>query len=355
MRGLVPYAWRSLVARPARTMLTAFGIAIGVAVLVAALAVEAGLDASIERTVAAQVGRADLRLAAFAEAGLSGRTLAAVDAVPGVAVAAPAIERHTFLLASSGRTGDGVPVAILGIDAGRELRVRDLDVVRGWAPTKLAPDEVLVSERLAAAEGLEVGDDLTLLGAGAPVRTRIGGVLAGDGPAAGSLGRTIVTSLEIATELSTPDGGGLASADPTALRGLSRIDIVLAAGADPAAVEAELERTLTTEPYLLTSPSDVADGAARDDGRRARDDGAAGRDQPVRGGVRHPEHHRDDRGRAHPRARPPARGGRDAAPRSGGSWSPRACCSARWARRWGSRPGPCSRRWPLPGCGPRAA
>ena len=83
-------------------------------------------------------------------------------------------------------------------------------------------------------------------------------MLAGDGPAPGSLGRTIVTSLEIATELATPDGSGLASPDPSALRGLSRIDIVLAAGADPAAVEAALELTLTTEPYLLTSPSDMA-------------------------------------------------------------------------------------------------
>ena len=257
MRGLLPYAWRSLVARPARTVLTAFGIAIGVAVLVAALAVDAGLDASIDRTVASQVGRADLRVAAFADAGLSGRTLAAIDAVPGVAVAAPTIERHTFLVAGSGRPA-GAPVTVLGVDAGRELGVRDLDVVRGWAPTTLAPDEVLVSERLADAEGLDVGDSVTLLGAGAPVRARIGAVLAGDGPAAGSLGRTIVTSLETATQLATPDGSGLASSDPAALRGLSRIDIVLAVGADPAAVEAELERTLTTEPYLLTSPQDVA-------------------------------------------------------------------------------------------------
>ena len=82
MRGLVPYAWRSLVARPARTLLTASGIAIGVAVLVAALAVDTGFDASVDRTVAALVGRADLRVGAFAETGLSDRTLAAVDAVP---------------------------------------------------------------------------------------------------------------------------------------------------------------------------------------------------------------------------------------------------------------------------------
>ena len=93
MRGFVPYAWRGLVARPARSLLTIFGIAIGVAVLVAALATSAGLDASIERTVASMAGRADLRVAAFAETGLSDTTLQALDAVPGVALTAPAIER----------------------------------------------------------------------------------------------------------------------------------------------------------------------------------------------------------------------------------------------------------------------
>ena len=76
MRGLVPYAWRHLAARPARTLLTAFGIAIGVAVLVATLAVNAGLDASIDRQVAALIGRADIRVAAFTETGLTDRTLA---------------------------------------------------------------------------------------------------------------------------------------------------------------------------------------------------------------------------------------------------------------------------------------
>jgi len=105
MRGLVPYAWRSLAARPARSLLTAFGIAIGVAVLVAALAVDAGLEASVQRTVDATVGRADLRVAAFTEAGLSARTLDAVDSVPGVEVAAPATERRAFLAGRNGRPG----------------------------------------------------------------------------------------------------------------------------------------------------------------------------------------------------------------------------------------------------------
>ena len=100
----------------------------------------------------------------------------------------------------------------------------------------------MITERLAASEGLHVGGDVSLLGAGAPVTVTVAGILAGDGPVPGTSGRTIVMPI-----------------DTTAgLDGMSRIDIVLAAGADPASVEVALERALTTEPYLLTSPQDVA-------------------------------------------------------------------------------------------------
>ena len=257
MRGLVPYAWRSLAARPARSLLTAFGIAIGVAVLVAALAVDAGLDASVQRTVDATIGRADLRVASFTEAGLSARTLDAVDSVPGVAVAAPATERRAFLAGRNGRPGSvAAPVTVLGIDPALEARVRDLATVSGSGVATLGPGQALVTERLAASEGLDVGGDVSLLGAGAPVTVTVAGILAGDGPVPGSSGRTIVMPIATAAGLAPAEDG--ATATSGGLAGLSRIDVVLAAGADPAAVEVALERALTIEPYLLSSPQDVA-------------------------------------------------------------------------------------------------
>ncbi len=258
MRGLVPYAWRSLAARPARSLLTASGIAIGVAVLVAALAVDAGIDASVRRTVDAMAGRADLRVAAFTEAGLSARTLAEVDGVPGVEIAAPATERQTFLGGGSGRGGPAAaPVTVLGIDPQLEVRVRDLPVVRGMPVTTLGPGQALVTERIAASEDLDVGSEVSLLGAGAPVTVRVAGILAGDGPAPGSSGRTIVMPIATAAGLAPVDGD--TPATTAAPRGFSRIDVVLSAGADPASVEVALERALTVEPYLLSSPRDVAE------------------------------------------------------------------------------------------------
>lgn len=258
MRGLVPYAWRSVVARPARSLLTAFGVALGVAVLVAALAVSAGLDASIERTVASLTGRADLRVAAFSEQGLGGATLDALEGVPGVALSAPAIERRTYLGAEPGRVAaSDAPVTVLGIDPAREPRVRDLALVAGSTLAALDQPGALITERLAADEALGVGDEVSIFGAGAPLRVPVVGILAGDGPEVGSSGRTVVLPLLTAASLEVADGEPAASM--ATLTGITRIDVVLAAGATLADVEAGITEALVNEPYVLSVPGDVAD------------------------------------------------------------------------------------------------
>ncbi len=98
MGGLSSLAIRSLRARRGRTGLSIIGIALGIAVLYASLATDAGISASIDRTVRDLVGRADLRIEAFGPTGLSPASLAAIEEAPGVALAAPGLERRTFLL-----------------------------------------------------------------------------------------------------------------------------------------------------------------------------------------------------------------------------------------------------------------
>src|SRR5690349_16520228 len=188
MKGLVPYAWRGLVARRTRSLLTLAGIAIGVAVLVASLAINAGLDAAVDRTVVSMTGRADLRVAAFAETGLSESTLAALDGVPGVALTAPAIERRADRASAPGRAPATDSVTVLGTVPTPDPRVRDLALSQGIAlddPTTPAGG-ALITERLAASSGLTIGSSLSILGADAPVDVVISGILAGDGPALGS-------------------------------------------------------------------------------------------------------------------------------------------------------------------------
>src|SRR2546426_6989479 len=246
MRALTSLAWRSLWARRARSVLTIGGIGLGVGVLFAALATNDGIDRSIDRTVRHIVGRADLRVAALTERGLSAATLAAVSGAPGVEVAAPQIERRTFL-GPSLQLGAAIPppVTVLGIDPEIDNRLHDLP---GSEALRGDESSALISERLSAADGIRIGDTITLDGPAEPgtFEVVVAGLLAGDGPLLGTFGRTVVVSLD---EARTIFGTGT---------GLSRIDVGLAPGATVDGVSAELESRLTTEPYVLSSPADLA-------------------------------------------------------------------------------------------------
>jgi putative ABC transport system permease protein len=247
MGGLLSLAWRSLAARRGRTILSIVGIALGVGVLFASLATEAGIDASIDRTVRDLVGRADLRVAAFQDRTLSDASLAAIAEAPGVVVAAPVLERRTYL-APSLDNPDALPapVTILGIDPALEARVRDLALVSGRALLGSDEPAVIITERIAAEDGLGLGSSVEVqAGAGGPVNLEVVGMVAGDGPFVGSAGRTVIVPIETVRRIFGETGA-------------SRVDIVVGEGATPTEVAAALEVALTSEPYVLASPRDLA-------------------------------------------------------------------------------------------------
>lgn len=247
MRGLDALAWRGLRARPLRTTLTTTGVALGVAVLFAGLATNAGIDASVDRTVAGLVGRADLRISAFGETGLTEATRRTVARTPGVAIAAPTFEQRTYLGAELFGPGEELPapVTLVGIDPELEPRLHDLALADGGPLVRPDEPSALVSATLAREDGLQVGSTLTVLGPGDPATYRVVGVLAGDGPWAGPSGRTVVLPLAVAqTAFETT--------------GFSRIDIALAEGTEATAVASALGSTLLGQPYVLSSPRDLA-------------------------------------------------------------------------------------------------
>jgi putative ABC transport system permease protein len=246
MRGLHGMAWRGLRARPLRTTLTTTGVALGVAVLYAGLATSAGVDASVDRATDSLVGRAELRVSEFGENGLSDAALAAIDEVPGVVVAAPAFERRTYL--GAGSFGPGplpAPVTLVGIDPELEPRIHDLGLIDGAALTSAREAVALVSATLARQDGLAVGARLDIQGIDEPIVLRVAGILAGDGPWAAATGRAVVTSLPIARSVFGADG-------------VTRVDLDLADGVDPATIIDSLEGRLLSEPYVVSTPGDLA-------------------------------------------------------------------------------------------------
>ncbi|MFP5343187.1 MAG: FtsX-like permease family protein [Candidatus Limnocylindria bacterium] len=247
MGGLQGLAWRGLRARPLRTLLTTLGVALGVAVLYAGLATNVALDASIDRTVGVLVGRADLRVSAFGETGLSEATVATIAATDGVDVAAATIERRTYLGIDLFAPGDTLPapVTVVGIDPTRELRAHDLPLATGSMLARPDEPSALISATLAREDRLSVGSAIEIQGPGEPGRYRVIGVLRDDGPWAGAIGRAVVVPFDV-----------LRSVFPDA--GVTRVDVVLRDGASAADVTAALQASLVTEPYVLSSPRDIA-------------------------------------------------------------------------------------------------
>lgn len=247
MRGLRGLAWRGLWARPLRTLLTTLGVALGVAVLYAGLATNAGIDASIERTVGTLVGRADLRVGAFGETGLGEDTVTSIAGTPGVAVAAPTIERRTYLGIDLLAPGDDLPapVTVVGIDPDRELRVHDLPLASGSMLARSDEPSALVSATLAREDGLTVGSTIDVQGPGEIGSYRVVGILLDDGPWAGASGRAVVVPIDVIRAV-FPESG------------VTRVDIVLEDDASASAVSEALQSTLLSEPYVVSSPRDIA-------------------------------------------------------------------------------------------------
>ena len=119
---------------------------------------------------------------------------------------------------------------------------------RSHAGTALSSDDdrtAIVSATLARQDGLSVGSRIGLQGVDEPVYLRVGGILAADGPWGGPSGRAVVTQLSVAQAVFGADG-------------VTRVDLDLAAGVDPAAVVDSLQTRLLSEPYLVSAPRDIA-------------------------------------------------------------------------------------------------
>jgi putative ABC transport system permease protein len=244
--SLTGLAWRSLRARPLRSLLSGLGIALGVAVLFAGLATNAGIEASVNSTVSDLVGRADLRVAAFGEHGLTPVTVQVIKETPGVAVIAPALQRRTYL-GPAIEVGEALPppVTVLGIDPVAEPRLHDLHLVAGSMLREATEPSALISEQLAGEDGLTVGAPITMQGTGERTTYRIIGILAGEGPLGGAFGRIVVVPLRTAQAVFGDDA-------------VTRVDIGVGSGSDVGTVSDALVARLVSQPYVLSTPQDIA-------------------------------------------------------------------------------------------------
>ncbi|MGD0020552.1 MAG: FtsX-like permease family protein [Candidatus Limnocylindrales bacterium] len=226
------------------------GVALGVAVLCASLSAGATMDAAVGRAAADEMGHSALRVLALAERGLSKEAVAAVTKTAGVDVAAPALERKTYLAASLSQTPSATlpaPVTVLGIDAVAEPKLHDLPLSGGRLLIATDSESAVVTETLASQERLRIGDSITLNGAGSgPTAYSIVGIVSGDGSVPDAAGRLVIVPLASAQSLFD-------------VTGVTRVDVGVQAGVTADWLIRQLEGTIETEPYLLQKTSDTAD------------------------------------------------------------------------------------------------
>ncbi len=234
-------AWRAVASRPLRSLLTIAGIALGVGVLSASLTLGAALDAAVDRTVGTMVGRADLRVSAFLEPGLSPAAVETITETPGVVDATAVIERRTFLASVPGSPAANA-VTVLGVDPASYLLLHDLPLTAGGGLVGASEPVALVTERLAASDHYAPGSQLSLLGPTGLTSLRVVGIVAGDGPLPEE-GRTIIVPIDTAQAA-------------LGLVGASRVDLRLEPGSEDAVAASLAERM--PEPYVLASPADLA-------------------------------------------------------------------------------------------------
>ncbi|HEY7738744.1 MAG TPA: FtsX-like permease family protein [Candidatus Limnocylindria bacterium] len=241
---LSAFAWRSLSARPGRTLLTALGVALGVALVTGTLLTADAATRALSRAATDLYGEADLRVRAFNSGGLSEEAFVQIRTLPGVAIAAPVTERRLTISTLPGPDEQVFTLLTLGVDPASEAALGRPQMAAGSPLDTDHPHGALVSSSWAAEHGLGIGDELLLTGSAPDVPPiRIQGLLTDTGFGALSGGSVLVLAretLDTAFALPAP---------------LAAVDVNAQDGRE-GEVEAGLERVLT-EPFVLETVADA--------------------------------------------------------------------------------------------------
>jgi putative ABC transport system permease protein len=260
MLSLRTLALRSLRARPARTLLTTFGVALGVAVI---LAISISNKSTLEAVTAVfseSSGKAHLVInsSATGNKGFSQDVLPDVQAEAGVAAAIPVMRGQAFLADDVPASGlaismlgiQGGGVALYGIDPTLDPLAREYKITAGQflGPDPEAYDIVLV-ENYATDQEIKLGNDIEIVmpgAAGNSSRLRVIGLMSKEGPGLLNNGAFGVIPLGTAQDIFSRGGD------------LDQIDIVAQPEAATSSALAKLKAQLQAklgDRYLVTYPA----------------------------------------------------------------------------------------------------
>jgi putative ABC transport system permease protein len=185
--------FRSIRARSARFILSAFGIVLGVAGLLSIRATNQTALNSIVELFESTSGRAKLTItsSSVGESGFSDQILSKVLKVPGVMVANPLVIAQTDLADSQPSGGiemsffgaGGGGIVLHGIVPSLEIQTRDYNLTTGQFLSKdLSKREIVLVENLAEDENITVGDRIDFLTPNGVEKLKVVGLIAREGP-----------------------------------------------------------------------------------------------------------------------------------------------------------------------------
>jgi putative ABC transport system permease protein len=211
MRRTIKLAFRSLLARPARTALTTFGIVLGVAVILAINITNQSTLDSISGVFSEASGKAQLIVESsnVNGAGFADSALREVAQAPGVQTAVPSVQVSTVLADDMpdqhgasilGATGGNL--TLYGIDPMNDPATREYKIVEGrFLALNVESQEIVLVKDFADKKKLKVGRDIEILTPNGPEVVRLVGLMSKDGPGRLNNGAFGIIPLKAAQQL----------------------------------------------------------------------------------------------------------------------------------------------------------
>jgi putative ABC transport system permease protein len=221
-------AWRYLIGRPGRTVLTTLAITLGVALIFGLNGMTPGLSAIFNQTLFAAAGQVDLTVSSPSGGNFEPEVAHEVAGVSGVAVATPLLRRTVGMPNTSAVS----VIALVGIDPRTAARVHTFNVSEGRLINSGDAGQVVIGSDTASTLGLHVGSRMTIpTVAGTESFTVVGLLANGSSPSAPEVYVTIA------------DAQRMTGAGNT----ISTVEARFVPGVDRPAVEAAVRRKLGSD------------------------------------------------------------------------------------------------------------
>ena len=171
-------AWRYLVGRGARSLLTTLAVALGVMLTFGLNGITPALESAFTRGLLSSAGQIDLTVTDSYNQSFQTSVADRVAAVPGVAAVSPEVQRTAPLPAKPDPGPDDVTqLTVIGIDPASAAKVRDFPLAAGRMLSAGDRFAMVLPSDLAARMGTRIGDAIVLPSALGTARFTVVGLL----------------------------------------------------------------------------------------------------------------------------------------------------------------------------------